>query len=100
MTREGIAELAELYGFDPDEVLLADGLDGGFIGFTDDGIAVYSRELCVNHMMETQGWDAEETWEFLEFNTFCAYVGPKTPLFIHFFNWEGFNGAGRKTEDA
>ena len=25
----------------------------------------------------------EDAWEFLEFNTFCAYVGEQTPLYVN-----------------
>jgi len=24
----------------------------------------------------------EEAWEYLEYNTFCAYVGENTPIFV------------------
>ena len=79
MTRELVEEFITEAGHE--DVLLADGLDGAFIGLTPDGIAVYSRQLCVECMME-EGMDDEEAIEYLEFNTYCAYVGEKTPLFI------------------
>ena len=79
MTRELIEEFVTETGHE--DVLLADGLDAAFIGLTPDGIAVYSRQLCVECMME-EGMDDEEAIEYLEFNTFNAYVGEKTPLFI------------------
>jgi hypothetical protein len=32
--------------------------------------------------MTEEGMDDEEAIEYLEYNTFSAYVGEKTPLFI------------------
>jgi hypothetical protein len=31
----------------------------------------------------------EDAWEYLEFNTFCAYVGEQTPIFVN--TYETFN---------
>lgn len=79
MTRELIEEFVTETGHE--DVLLADNLDGAFIGLTTDGIAVYDRQRCVECMTE-EGMDDEEAIEYLEYNTFSAYVGLKTPLFI------------------
>lgn len=86
MTRKDIEQLckdAEV------ELLLADGLDGAFVGWLDgDPIigppprAVYSKPLCVECLVE-QGMDWDEAVEYLEYNTFQSYVGPQTPLFIN-----------------
>jgi hypothetical protein len=38
----------------------------------------------VRLLMEMEdGMEEEEAWEFLEFNTFCAYVGEQTPIFVN-----------------
>jgi hypothetical protein len=79
MTRELIEEFVTETGHE--DVLLADNLDGAFIGLTPNGIAVYDRQRCVECMTE-EGMDDEEAIEYLEYNTFNAYVGIKTPLFI------------------
>ena len=79
MTRELIEEFVTETGHE--DVLLADNLDGAFIGLTTNGIAVYDRQRCVECMTE-EGMDDEEAIEYLEYNTFSAYVGEKTPLFI------------------
>jgi len=79
MTRELIEEFVTETGHE--DVLLADDLDGAFIGLTSNGIAVYDRQRCVECMTE-EGMDDEEAIEYLEYNTFNAYVGIKTPLFI------------------
>lgn len=61
-----------------------DGYDKAIIGLTDNGQLVYSKEWMVKLLMETaEDMDEEEAWEFLEFNTFCAYVGEQTPLFVN-----------------
>lgn len=85
MTREQIEEAVEIYGFE--DVLLADGLDGALIGFTEDGVAVYSRERCAE-IIANEGMEPDDAWEYLEFNTFRAYVGEKTPIYIHTPIWE------------
>jgi hypothetical protein len=82
MTRELIEEFITEAGHE--DVLLADGLDGAFIGITANGTAVYDRQRCVECMTE-EGMDDEEAIEYLEYNTFSAYVGHRTPLFIDVF---------------
>ena len=81
MDRRKIKDIVDYYGFE--DVLLEDGLDSAFIGLTDDGVAVYDKHLCVTAMMDSQRWTEEEAWEFLEFNTFCAKVGDKSPIYIN-----------------
>jgi hypothetical protein len=81
ITREKIIEVCNIV--DRDNTLLADGLDAAFIGVTDDGVAVYSKELCIRAIMEQDGLSDEEAIEFLEFNTFNTYVGEMTPMFIN-----------------
>lgn len=67
-------------GFDGDK----DGYDKAIVGITDNGQLVYSKEIMVTLTMEAdEGLSEEDAWEFLEFNTFCAYVGEQTPLFIN-----------------
>jgi hypothetical protein len=45
-------------------------------------VLVYDRARVVQAMAEDNGWDEDEASEFCEFNTFGAYVGPGTPLFL------------------
>ena len=79
-----ILELAEEhgslkpYGFDGD----ADGYDTAIVGITDDGQLVYSKDKMVEITAFVGDMSAEDAWEFLEYNTFCAHVGDMTPLFI------------------
>jgi hypothetical protein len=74
-------ELCECYG---DDLLFADGYDSAIIGVCggcDSGRVAYDAqkmvEICVN-----EGMSHDEANEWLEFNTFCAYVGEHTPLYV------------------
>ena len=57
--------------------------DSSIIGITDEGRLVYGKELMARDLEEYGEMDYNEAWEFLEFNTFNAYVGEMTPLFIN-----------------
>ena len=79
--------IIELYG-DTDDILFADGLDEAIIGFEPNmWKVVYSRSKCMNVLMERDGMGEEESLEFLEYNTFNAYFGEKTPLWVEDFKW-------------
>jgi len=82
--KEHILEL-----FSPTEdVLFADGLDDAIIGF-DPSLwkVVYSRSKVVQILCERDGMDEEEAVEFAEYNTFGAYFGDKTPVWVEDFNY-------------
>ena len=79
--------ILELYG-DTDDIMFADGLDDAIIGFEPNmWKVVYSRSRCMNVLIERDGMDEEESLEFLEYNTFNAYFGEKTPLWVEDFSW-------------
>jgi hypothetical protein len=67
------------------EALLADGLEDAYLGYVINthhkSVAVYDAVKCVETLMR-DGMTEEEAWEYLDFNTFCAYVGENGPLFI------------------
>ena len=67
------------------EALLADGFEAAYLGYVINthhkSVAVYDAIRCVEILME-DGMTEDEANEYLEFNTFCAYVGPNGPLFI------------------
>ena len=60
-----------------------DGYDKAILGLTDNGQLVYSKEIMVKLLMKEEKISEEDAWEFLEFNTFCAYVGEQTPIFVN-----------------
>jgi hypothetical protein len=66
--------------------LLADGLEEAFVGVTANHhqrhVAVYDCDKCVRILVERDGMTAEEAEEFLEFNTYGAYVGNDGPVFV------------------
>jgi hypothetical protein len=65
------------------EILKADGLDGAVIGIDSQSMRlIYSVDECVKVLVKRDGMAEDEAREFLEFNTFGAYVGPKTPIFM------------------
>ena len=77
--------ILEFYG-DTDDILFADGLDDAIIGFEPNlWKVVYSRNKCIE--ITSIDMDELEATEYLEFNTFGAYVGEKTPLWIEDFKW-------------
>jgi len=59
------------------------GYDKAILGLTDNGQLVYSKEIMVELLMEDDDLSEEDAWEFLEFNTFCAYVGEQTPIYVN-----------------
>lgn len=67
----------------PDEqFLLADGFDESVIGYEPNTMKlVYDIDKMVSTLV-AQGMTNDDAWEYLEFNTFCAYVGEKTPIYI------------------
>jgi hypothetical protein len=60
-----------------------DGYDEAIVGITDDGRLVYSQEKMIELCTIQGDLDEIDAIEWLEFNTFCAYVGSKTPIFIN-----------------
>lgn len=71
-----------------DEVLLANGYADAFIGITDlqPKKAVYDKNKMVEIVMVEDSCSYSEAIEWLEFNTWNAYVGDSTPLYINTIN--------------
>ena len=68
-------------------MLLADGFDEAIIGQTYDVVVsedrlVYSLVKCIEILVQKDGMSEEEAFEYLEFNTLCAYVGQDQPIFV------------------
>jgi hypothetical protein len=80
--------LVEVLGDLNPDALLADGLDEALVGWTVNSVAptvaVYDACGCVQTLVRRDGMTADEAEEFLEFNTFGAYVGPNGPIFVRF----------------
>jgi len=76
-------ELSEHFG---DDLLFADNFDNAIIGVS-MGISsgtkvVYDAEEMARTLVVSEGITEQEAWEYLEFNTFNAYVGDNTPIFV------------------
>jgi hypothetical protein len=79
--------ILEHYG-DSNDILFADGFDDCIIGFEPNlWKVVYSRNLCIKLMTDNSKYD-EEAIDYLEYNTFGAYMGDKTPIWVEDFNWK------------
>jgi hypothetical protein len=67
-------------------MILVDGFDNAILGVdVDSKRIVYSK----SNMVETltlNGLDEEEAVEFLEFNTWSAYMGEHTPIYVEDMN--------------
>ena len=79
----GIREdMQERYG---EQLLFADGFDeailGVTIGFTNR--VVYDAQKMADILVKDEDTDYPEAWEYLDFNTFQAYVGEQTPIYVN-----------------
>ena len=75
-------ELSECYG---DDLLFADDYDNAIIGVAiglDSHRVVYDVQKMIEVNAENCGGDYDESLEWLEYNTFGAYVGENTPIYI------------------
>lgn len=78
MTRKEL--IIELYA-DTDDILFADGFDEAIIGFEPNSWqVVYSRNKCIDIL--SRDMSEEEAMDYLEYNTFNAYFGEKTPIWV------------------
>jgi hypothetical protein len=69
------------------DILFASGLDEAILGF--DPISfrvVYSRAMCVEVM--SRDMSQEGAIEYLQYNTFNAFVGDKTPIWVDDFYYD------------
>ena len=68
--------------FEETEFLKADGFDEAVIGFDfNSERLIYSISKMIEILMQ-DGMDRVDAIEYLEFNTFAAYVGEKTPIYM------------------
>ena len=75
-------ELAEHFG---DDLVFATNFDNAIIGVSLGGntrSVVYDTEKMAETLVVSEGMTHDEAWEYLEFNTFNAYVGDNTPIFV------------------
>lgn len=74
-----------------DQTLFADGFDDAIIGLNHKGgyyRVAYDGKKMVEQLEKTEGWTREEAMEWLQFNTFNAYFGKGTPIYVDTMNRE------------
>jgi hypothetical protein len=80
-------QIIELYGDHGVDLLFADGLDDAIIGICPSSFRiVYSRSKVIDIFI-ADGMTDEEAEEYAEYNTFSAYVGEQTPIWVEDFKW-------------
>jgi hypothetical protein len=68
--------------FEETEFLKADGFDEAVIGFDfNSERLIYSISKMIE-ILVNDGMEKIDAIEYLEFNTFAAYVGEKTPIYM------------------
>ena len=75
-------ELCEHFG---DDLLFANGYDDAIIGVCngfDSGRVAYSVSRMIEIAANDLSVDYDEALEWLEYNTFGAYIGSNTPIYI------------------
>lgn len=67
-------------------LLLADGFEDAFIGYTqrisEEPVACYDYEKMVDILTHRDGMSYEEAVEYIEFNVAGAWVGNTTPFLV------------------
>ena len=74
--------------------LFADGFDDAIIGLNyHEGVhrVVYNSHLMIEQLMIESDMTMEDAMEYLQFNTFCAYMGEGTPLYVDVMDREEIN---------
>ena len=68
------------------DALSFDGFDNCIVGvgqqFSKAPVLIYDEFLMLNHLCDAEGWDVDEAWDYLCFNTFGAWMGEGTPIVI------------------
>ena len=76
-----LEEIIEM--FPDEEFLKADGFDNAIIGVEPNTMRlVYNRDKMVETLIEVEKMDEVDAIEYLEYNTWNAYFGEKTPIYI------------------
>ena len=72
-----------------ESVLLMDGFEDAFIGFSqrinEPMLAVYSKDKMVKVLVFRDGMTYDEAEEYIEFNCIGAWVGEQTPIIVQDF---------------
>jgi hypothetical protein len=83
--RQSQEELLEHIQYNFPDSMLADGYNSAIIGVAggfDSGRVVYSVKKMVEVCMKELSVDADEAIEWIEYNTFGAFIGEYTPIYV------------------
>jgi NH3-dependent NAD+ synthetase len=83
--RQSQEELLEHIQYNFPDSMLANGYNSAIIGVAggfDSGRVVYSVKKMVEVCMKELSVDADEAIEWLEYNTFGAFTGEYTPIYV------------------
>ena len=71
--------------YNDEEFLFADGFDNAIVGVSLglERRIVYDARLMAATLVKENEMDYSQAWEYLEYNTFQAYVGDKTPIYVN-----------------
>jgi len=81
-------ELAEHFGSD---LMFADNFDAAIIGVSvglGSSKVVYDTKKMAEILVKEHSMTEEDAWEYLEYNTFGAYVGDNTPVYVDTSTWD------------
>ena len=69
-----------------EQILLADGLEGAFLGIGrrcgQPDLAIYSIPKAIRILVTRDGMSEDEAREYLEFNSIGAWMGTHTPVWV------------------
>lgn len=69
-----------------DVIILKDfSYDSALVGVSDDNRAIYDFALMIEWLMKEQGWNEEESVDWVYYNTIRAlpYMGSRAPIIMH-----------------
>ena len=86
------------------KLLKIDGHDNAVVGYTCNlggPLLVYSMEIILNNLTcHPHNMTADEAYDFFWYNIAGTFMGPETPVIIHFDNGEYFNDINLEREPA
>lgn len=92
MNKQDLDQIVQDMG---DEIMLMDGFEEAFIGFSrrcgQPTLASYSFDKMVDVLIERDSMDPDEAMEYIEYNCVGAWMGPLTPVVL--YEYEGGGSA-------
>lgn len=84
MNKQDLDQIVQDMG---DEIMLMDGFENAFIGFSrrcgQPTLATYSFDKMVDVLIERDNMDPDEAMEYIDYNCAGAWMGPLTPVIVY-----------------